>query len=326
MIELPKWRVGRSVEGMSAILLPIDEAGMIDWDAWAKHLQRTWDSGLTPAVNMDTGYVQLLQPSQRSEVLRRAKEMAEGRRFVAGVFVDDHAGDRLNLSRVAQGMAQVRDSGGLPILFPSHGWGGLTESQWLQHHRQLGEDEGRFLAFELGKMFVPYGRVLSLGGFEELLGNPLCVGSKHSSLDRCSEWQRLASCDRLRPEFRLLTGNDLAIDMVFYGSDYLLGLSTMAPDLFALRDHWWQQQDGRAIALNDWLQYLGAFTFRPPVPAYRHSAAMFLHLRGWASTCEPFPGAPRRPESDREVLEKIWTSLQAFLEDSPEGDGRDEGR
>ena len=84
MIELPKWRVGRSVEGMSAILLPIDEGGKIDWDAWARHLQRTWDSGLTPAVNMDTGYVQLLQPAQRSEVLRRAEEMAEGRPFVAG--------------------------------------------------------------------------------------------------------------------------------------------------------------------------------------------------------------------------------------------------
>jgi hypothetical protein len=129
----------------------------------------------------------------------------------------------------------------------------------------------------------------------------------------------------MRPEFRLLTGNDLAIDMVFYGSDYLLGLSTMAPDLFARRDRWWQQQDGRAIALNDWLQYLGAFTFRPPVPAYRHSAAMFLHLRGWAATCEPHPRAPRRPESDREVLEKIWTSLRAFLDDPTEDKGRTDG-
>ena len=32
---------------------------------------------------------------------------------------------------------------------------------------------------------------------------------------------------------------------------------------------------------NDALQYLGAFAFRPPVPAYRHSAAQFLALRGW---------------------------------------------
>ena len=32
------------------------------------------------------------------------------------------------------------------------------------------------------------------------------------------------------------------------------------------------------------LQYLGHFTFRPPVPGYRHDAAMFLELRGWADS------------------------------------------
>ncbi len=36
-----------------------------------------------------------------------------------------------------------------------------------------------------------------------------------------------------RPDFKVLTGNDLAIDMVIYGSDYLLGLSTFAPDAFS---------------------------------------------------------------------------------------------
>ena len=38
---------------------------------------------------------------------------------------------------------------------------------------------------------------------------------------------------QMRPDFLVFTGNDLAIDMVMYGSDYLLGLSTFAPDLFA---------------------------------------------------------------------------------------------
>ena len=36
-------------------------------------------------------------------------------------------------------------------------------------------------------------------------------------------------------KFRVLTGNDLAIDIVMYRSDYLLGLSTFAPDLSAKR-------------------------------------------------------------------------------------------
>ena len=39
--------------------------------------------------------------------------------------------------------------------------------------------------------------------------------------------------DELRPDFLVLTGNDLAIDMVMYGGDYLLGLSTFAPEDFA---------------------------------------------------------------------------------------------
>ncbi len=57
----------------------------------------------------------------------------------------------------------------------------------------------------------------------------------------------------------MYAGNDLAIDMVMYGSDYLLGLSTFAPDAFALRDHHWASGDERFFELNDVLQYLGAF-------------------------------------------------------------------
>jgi len=107
----------------------------------------------------------------------------------------------------------------------------------------------------------------------------------------------------------VLTGNDLGIDMVMYGSDYLLGLSTFAPDLFAERDRMWAAGDPGFYELNDLLQYLGHFTFRPPVPGYRHNAAMFLELRGWASSdCVPV-GAPRRPDSDRAVLRDIGERL-----------------
>jgi hypothetical protein len=50
------------------------------------------------------------------------------------------------------------------------------------------------------------------------------TGLKHSSLRRDLEWERLEVRDRVRPGFRLMTGNDLAIDLVVHGSDYLLGL------------------------------------------------------------------------------------------------------
>jgi dihydrodipicolinate synthase/N-acetylneuraminate lyase len=85
-------------------------------------------------------------------------------------------------------------------------------------------------------MFAPFGTVYSLELFERLLQIPGLLGIKHSSLDRAQEWQRLDLRDRLRPDFKVYTGNDLAIDMVVYGSDYLLGLSSFAPEAFALRD------------------------------------------------------------------------------------------
>ena len=89
-------------------------------------------------------------------------------------------------------------------------------------------------------------------------------GAKHSSLNRVLEWQRLELRNRVRPDFKVFTGNDLAIDMVMYGSDYLLGLSTFAPDAFARRDAMWEAGDPRFHELNDLLQYLGAFHFSGP--------------------------------------------------------------
>ena len=111
----------------------------------------------------------------------------------------------------------------------------------------------------------------------------------------------------------MLTGNDLAIDMVMYGSDYLLGLSTFAPDLFALRDRCWHDGDAAFYEINDWLQYLGFVAFRPPVPAYKHSAAMFLKLRGWIECDAPHPGSPTRPDSDREILKQIVDQISTWV-------------
>jgi dihydrodipicolinate synthase/N-acetylneuraminate lyase len=158
-------------------------------------------------------------------------------------------------------------------------------------------------------MFVPYGRIFSLDAYRGMVEVPQCIGAKHSSLSRQAEWDRLAVRDELRPDFLVLTGNDLAIDMVMYGSDYLLGLSTFAPDLFARRDRLWAACDPAFHELNDLLQYLGHFAFRPPVPGYRHDAAMFFQLRGWAASDATPAGAPRRPAADRAVLADIAERL-----------------
>src|SRR6185312_14669636 len=53
-------RPRRKITGMSAILLPFTESGEIDWPGFTAHAERTAAAGLTPAVNMDTGFGNLL--------------------------------------------------------------------------------------------------------------------------------------------------------------------------------------------------------------------------------------------------------------------------
>jgi 4-hydroxy-tetrahydrodipicolinate synthase len=135
-----------------------------------------------------------------------------------------------------------------------------------------------------------------------LMDIPEIVGMKHSSLDRLLELERLAFRDAHRPDFRIYTGNDLGINMIEYGSDYLLGLATFAPEKFAERDRLWEKADPRYFALSDALQYLGNVAFREPVPAYKHSAAVFLDLTGRIPSAKAHLRNPRRPDWEAEML------------------------
>jgi dihydrodipicolinate synthase/N-acetylneuraminate lyase len=297
---------------MSAVLVPYTADGAIDWAAVEAHIARTNEAGLTPAVNMDTGYVQLLAEADKLQVLDVAARVTGGR-FVAGAFVADDPGDPFDLGGYLGAAHVVAERGGTPVIFPSHGLNGGDDDAWVTAMEAIGSELDRFIGFELGPMFVPYGRIPGLDAYRALLGIDACIGAKHSSLRRQLEWDRLAVRDEARPDFLVLTGNDLAIDMVMYGSDYLLGLSTFAPEAFALRDRWWAQGDPRFYELNDLLQYLGHFTFRPPVPGYRHDAAIWFELRGWASSDATPSGAPRRPDGDRAVLADIAARLDTLV-------------
>ena len=304
-------RPGRTITGMSAVLLPFTDDAAIDWDTTEAHIARTVEAGLTPAVNMDTGYVQLLTDDQKHAVLVLAA-VVSGNDFVAGAVVPDGPGSAFDLDGYLTACEAIASRGGTPVIFPSYGLNSLDDDAWVAALVAIGDRVDEFIGFELGGMFVPYGRIPSLDAYEAMMGIASCVGAKHSSLSRQLEWDRLAVRDRLRPDFRVFTGNDLAIDMVMYGSDYLLGLSTFAPEEFALRDRLWAAGDQRFHELNDLLQYLGHFTFRPPVPGYRHDAAMFFELRGWASSSRTPDGVPHRPESDRAVLADILERLEQW--------------
>jgi dihydrodipicolinate synthase/N-acetylneuraminate lyase len=292
----------RKITGMAAVLLPFTAGGDVDWNAFAGLVARTRDAGLIPAVNMDTGFGALLSAPERENAL----EIASDGEFVAGAYVDDEPGAGLDLDAYRRSMATIASHGGTPIVFPSWGLAYVPEGELAAVFASLARDCDRFLAFELGEMFAPQGRVFTLETYQELLGIRQCVGAKHSSLRRQPEWDRLRVRDRARPDFMVLTGNDRAIDMVTYGSDYLLGLATFAPDWFAARDRAWERGDDAGFwERNDLLQYLGQFAFRDPVPAYRHSAAQFLALRGWVSSDRTHPASPARPASDVAILEEL---------------------
>jgi dihydrodipicolinate synthase/N-acetylneuraminate lyase len=286
------------------------EKGEPDVQAMLAHVERTYSVGLIPAVNMDTGYANLISNEERILILDLVSEVANGREFIAGAFIEGVTGDLVSL--YLKETSGIQKRGGTPILFQSTGLTSLPDDELIKTYRKIAGQCDALLAFELGKMFAPFGRIYSLEVVEELLKTPQIVGIKHSSLKREPEWQRLELRDRIRPEFKIYTGNDLAIDMVMYGSDYLLGLSTFAPDYFSLRDSYWNSGDARFYELNDALQYLGRFAFRDPTSAYKHSAAQFLKLRGWIKSDSPHPRGLHRPESDISILKQILMKLESL--------------
>lgn len=307
-------RPRRRIRGMSAILLPMLPDGGIDWPAFAAHVDRTAAAGIAPAVNMDTGYVQLIDDTIRLEALRIAREtLGAGGELVAGACVVDAPGAGFDERAYAQQLDMITAVDGTPVIFPSFGLTSGTDSDFITRTTALAKRVPSFIGFELSTAFVPSGRVLGIDAYADLVEIPNCIGAKHSSLSRRLEWQRLAVRDRMRPEFHVFTGNDLAIDMVRYGSDWLLGLSTAWPEAFAQRDAWWAAGDARFDELDDALQALGDFAFRPPVPAYKHSMAQALHLRGLLATDEPHPDSPRRPASDREIIRTILDRIAAAM-------------
>ena len=306
-------RPKRKITGMSAILLPFLETGQVDWEGFDAHVRRTGDAGLTPAVNMDTGYANLIDADTRQRVLERTRRVLDKKPFVAGAFVGDRPGNAFDLDAYLRQIDQIRSFDGMPVIFQSFGLTNLPEERIADVYADIGRRTGRFIAFELGKMFAPFGRIYLLETYQKIMQTPQCVGAKHSSLSRRLEWERIVLRDRVRPDFMVLTGNDLAIDMVMYGSDYLLGLSTFAPDLFGRRDAMWLAGDPRFYEVNDLLQYLGFLAFREPTPAYKHTAAQFLKLRGWIGCDRTHPQSPTRPTGDVDMLRSIAARVEELM-------------
>lgn len=298
----------RKVQGIAAALLPYEANGSVAADAFKQHLITTHRAGLMNAVNMDTGYVNYLSEPEKRDVLRWTSEaLGKNVPFVAGAYIENQTGDSVTLYR--QQMDSIIQAGGIPILFQTARMHGLSSKEKATVYQAACQGYPQVLAFELGTMFAPNGEIFDEDTVCRVMDIPEIKGMKHSSLDRLVELKRLALRDRQRPEFRIYTGNDLGINMIEYGSDYLLGLASFAPERFAERDRLWEAGDPAYYALSDALQYLGNVAFRSPVPAYKHSAAVFLHMTGRIPTDRVHPRNPRRPSWEAEILRDCASRL-----------------
>lgn len=294
-------RLRRKVQGISAALLPFEADGRIAVVAFQNHLRATQRAGLMNAVNMDTGYINYLSETEKLDVLRWTREaLGPGVPFVAGAYIEGQSGDPAELYR--RQMEPIVADGGIPILFQTSALHGKSPAEKAAVYQIACRGFSHVLAFELGSMFAPNGEVFDEDTVCRLMDIPEIKGMKHSSLDRLVELGRLALRDRHRPDFRIYTGNDLGISMIEYGSDYLLGLATFSPEKFAERDRLWETGDPSYYPLSDALQYLGNVAFRVPVPAYKHSAAVFLHLAGRIPSAETHPKNPTRPNWEAGIL------------------------
>jgi dihydrodipicolinate synthase/N-acetylneuraminate lyase len=298
---LKRRHVRRKVHGIAAALLPFECDGSIAVDAFQQHLAATAHAGLMNAVNMDTGYVNFLTPPQKYDVLHWTRQaLGKDVPFVAGAYIEGLEGDPVALYR--RELEAIANVGAIPILFQTARLKGAPGKDLAATYQAICQGHSRVLAFELGSMFAANGEILQQDTVRRLMDIPQISGLKHSSLDRLTELQRLALRDQHRPDFRIYTGNDLGIDMIEYGSDYLLGLATFAPEKFAERDRLWESGDSAYYALSDALQYLGNLAFRPPVPAYKHSAAVFLHLVGRIPSAGTHSRNDKRPPWEVEIL------------------------
>lgn len=298
---IERLRPRRRVEGIAAALLPYEPDGRVAVESFQRNLRATRAAGLTNAVNMDTGYVNLLGEGEKLDVLRWTREaLGGGVPFVAGAYVEGLDGDVVSLYR--RQMDAIAEAGGTPIIFQTARAHALSAREKVSLYREVCRGFPEVLGFELSPVFAPGGEVFDEETVRGLLDIPELKGMKHSSLDRLTELRRLALRDRERPEFRVYTGNDLGIDMIEYGSDYLLGLAAFAPEKFAERDRLWGEGDAAYYALSDALQHLGNVAFRAPVPAYKHSAAVFLHLCGRIPSPHTHPDSPRREPWESDIL------------------------
>ena len=307
---------GRTPHVIAALSVPVNESGEIDFDVFAEDLERTARYGIEPAVLMDTYQINHCTPTHQIKGLEVTREVMNGRSFTAGVYVEDEIrGDGIDdIVRAYRGKIErlEQEYGASPIVFQTERLKHADAATVIRVYQGMAEvSRGGLKAFELSPVFAPNGWMFPDDALVEILEGDKWAGAKHSSLDPSMEWVLLRKVDRIGKQ--LYTGNDYDFaSMIFNGSDALLGIATFMPDKFreladALRDG----DLARYYDLGNRMEFLGRVAFQPPVPAYKHSAAMVKKMRGWYPTDLVLPDNPlRRDAAHREALRKAMENLE----------------
>src|SRR5438046_806054 len=151
-------RLRRKVQGIAAALLPYKADGRVDVDSFQAHLISTQKASLTNAVNMDTGYVNLLTPNERLDTLSWAREaLGTGVTFVAGAYIEDEEGDVVALYR--KQLDIIAGFGAVPVLFQTAKLHGKSAREKVTVYQAICKDYPQVLAFELSPRFAPNGEI-----------------------------------------------------------------------------------------------------------------------------------------------------------------------
>ncbi len=130
-------RPKRKITGMSAILLPYLSNGEVDWPSFRAHVERTAAAGLAPAVNMDTGYANLIDHATKLRALEETQRVLGNGRFVAGAYVGDQPGAAFAYDRYAAEIELIQSYGGIPVIFQSYGLTQQGDTELIDSYRAI---------------------------------------------------------------------------------------------------------------------------------------------------------------------------------------------
>ena len=310
---------GREPALIAALSIPVTDEGNIDFTVFAEDLVRTVGYGIEPAVLMDTYQINLCTAEQQTRGLEVTREVMAGRPFTAGVYIEDAInGDGVDaVIRAYQKKIELLETvyGASPIIFQTERLKGADACTVTQVYNELSKaSRGGLKAFELSPVFAPNGWMFPENSLVEILAGDKWIGAKHSSLNPSMEWVLLQKIHAIGK--RLYTGNDYDFaSMMLNGSDALLGICTFIPDKFreladALRDG----DHLRFFELAAAMEFLGRVAFQPPVPAYKHGAAMVKKMRGWYPTDLLLPkNTVQRDARHREELRSALAGLNIIV-------------